>query len=404
MENKQTFGAFICQRRKDLGMTQKEFAARLFVTDSSVSKWERGLAYPDITLLQSICQVLQISEKELLNASEDTEGRRAEQLAKKYLQLIRNYRLIQYILYGLTLVTCFICNLAIQHTLSWFWIVLSSVILAASVTLLPVLTPEGRRGFWCLGGFTGSLLLLLAVCCLYTGGDWFLVAAVSVLFGLSVVFLPFVLRELPEPLRNRKFSLYLGSEFLLLALLFTVCCLSSGGDWLFSAILWTLFGLSIPFLPIILRQVPLGPFSTHKALLCLGIETALLLIGVGWETAADQFFILGLPITLLCLTLPWGLLGCIRYLPVSQWFRAAGAFWWIGLWFWLFPWVLDKIFAANGWLSQQPYSLRLPVDLLQWDDLAVLNANIILLVLLALGLAGALCTIFGVIRQKRIQR
>ena len=86
MENKQTFGAFICQRRKDLGMTQKEFAARLFVTDSSVSKWERGLAYPDITLLQSICQVLQISEKELLNASEDMEGRRVEQLAKKYLR------------------------------------------------------------------------------------------------------------------------------------------------------------------------------------------------------------------------------------------------------------------------------------------------------------------------------
>ena len=52
MENKQTFGAFICQRRKEMGMTQKEFAQKLYVTDSAVSKWERGLAYPDITLLQ----------------------------------------------------------------------------------------------------------------------------------------------------------------------------------------------------------------------------------------------------------------------------------------------------------------------------------------------------------------
>ena len=42
MENRQTFGAFICQRRKDLGLTQKEFAQRLYVTDSAVSKWERG--------------------------------------------------------------------------------------------------------------------------------------------------------------------------------------------------------------------------------------------------------------------------------------------------------------------------------------------------------------------------
>ena len=81
MENKKSFGTFICQRRKELGMTQKEFAQRLFVTDSAVSKWER--AYPDITLLQRICQVLQCSEKELLSSSEDTEGRRAEQLAKK---------------------------------------------------------------------------------------------------------------------------------------------------------------------------------------------------------------------------------------------------------------------------------------------------------------------------------
>ena len=43
MENKKSFGTFICQRRKELGMTQKEFAQRLFVTDSAVSKWERGV-------------------------------------------------------------------------------------------------------------------------------------------------------------------------------------------------------------------------------------------------------------------------------------------------------------------------------------------------------------------------
>lgn len=44
MENKKSFGTFICQRRKELGMTQKEFAQRLFVTDSAVSKWERGVS------------------------------------------------------------------------------------------------------------------------------------------------------------------------------------------------------------------------------------------------------------------------------------------------------------------------------------------------------------------------
>lgn len=45
MENRKSFGAFLLQRRKELGMTQKEFAERLFVTDSAVSKWERGISH-----------------------------------------------------------------------------------------------------------------------------------------------------------------------------------------------------------------------------------------------------------------------------------------------------------------------------------------------------------------------
>ena len=43
MESKKTFGACILRRRKELGMTQREFAQKLFVTESAVSKWERGI-------------------------------------------------------------------------------------------------------------------------------------------------------------------------------------------------------------------------------------------------------------------------------------------------------------------------------------------------------------------------
>lgn len=42
MEDKRTLGEYIAQRRRALGMTQRQFAEKLYVTDSAVSKWERG--------------------------------------------------------------------------------------------------------------------------------------------------------------------------------------------------------------------------------------------------------------------------------------------------------------------------------------------------------------------------
>lgn len=120
-------------------MTQRELAEQLYVTESAVSKWERGLSYPDITLLQNICSVLQVSEHELLSGSEDTSRRVSEKLADKYLRLTRNYRIAQYIIYGLILLGCAAGNLAAQHTLDWFFIVAAGVMMAASLALVPSL-------------------------------------------------------------------------------------------------------------------------------------------------------------------------------------------------------------------------------------------------------------------------
>lgn len=403
MEEKMSFGAYICRRRKELGLTQKEFAQRLFVTDSAVSKWERGLSYPDITLLQSICQVLQISEKELLSASEDTEGRRTERLAAKYLRLTRNYRLIQYILYGLAALVCLVVNIAVRHTVSWFWIVLAAELIAASLTLLPALAPDGRRGLYALGGFTLSLLLLLMVCCLYTGGDWFFVAAAAVLFGLALVFLPYALRRLPLPeaLADRRLALYIGTALILLLGLFGVCCLYGRGDWFFDAALWTVFGLSVPLLPLLLRlgQIPLpAPLSGNKALLYLSAESLLLLGGLAMDGWGRWFPAPGLFIALLCLLLPWCWLAVLRYLPVNGWLRAAGALWSTGLWIWLAPWGVDRIELAAGVNVGRPlYTPRLAFDL-TWNTRA---DNVIILVLLGLGLLGLGCAAAGLLRGKK---
>ena len=95
-----TTGEKIAALRKEQGMSQEALGEKLGLSRQAVSKWERGMSYPDITLIRDICAILQVSEHELLTASEDVEARTAETLAKKYLSLLRRLRWIQYILYG----------------------------------------------------------------------------------------------------------------------------------------------------------------------------------------------------------------------------------------------------------------------------------------------------------------
>ncbi len=64
--NKEIFGGFIAILRKEAGMTQKQVADRLHVTDRAVSKWERGLSYPDVTLMEPLAAVLGVGVDELL--------------------------------------------------------------------------------------------------------------------------------------------------------------------------------------------------------------------------------------------------------------------------------------------------------------------------------------------------
>ncbi len=300
MDNKKTFGMFILQRRRELGLTQKEFAAKLFVTESAVSKWERGMSYPDITLLQNICAVLEVSEHELLSGSEDTRQRDSYRLAERYIKLCRNTRLSQYIIYGGILLACAMGNLLSSGRLDWFFIILPSVLMCASLTLTPSLCAlngrlEPYRRLISLGRFSLSLELLLLACCLYVGGNWFGWAGMAVLFGLSLVCLPFILRSplLPEKFRRCKLSLYLAAETLMLLLLLLVCSFYTGGSWFLITACALLFGLGLLFLPVFLRQLPLPrSLGSRKFSLYVGIETAsisavIASIGVGISLAVQ---------------------------------------------------------------------------------------------------------------------
>jgi hypothetical protein len=91
---------------------------------------------------------------------------------------------------------CLVANLLTGPSLSWVSVVLAAVCVLASLVVVPIVVPEDKL-FWTFCAFCASLLLLLGVACLYTRGDWFWIASSAVLFGLSAIFLPFVIRARP---------------------------------------------------------------------------------------------------------------------------------------------------------------------------------------------------------------
>lgn len=75
MKDKKPFGRFIAEKRKERGLTQADVAKALYVTVTAVSKWERGVTYPDITLISDLCEILDVSERELIAEGNDAEYR-----------------------------------------------------------------------------------------------------------------------------------------------------------------------------------------------------------------------------------------------------------------------------------------------------------------------------------------
>ncbi len=63
-------GKYIAGKRKGLGLTQRQLADKLGMSDKSVSKWERGICLPDVSVYSDLCQILGISINEFL-AGED---------------------------------------------------------------------------------------------------------------------------------------------------------------------------------------------------------------------------------------------------------------------------------------------------------------------------------------------
>ncbi len=258
MEEKVSFGAYIRKKRLEAGLTQRELAGRLFVTESSVSKWERDLSYPDVSLIPSVCRELHISEHEFFTACDDDQAHAQARQAAVWRKVVTGFRRFCLAGYVIAIVSCLIADVALFHTLDWFWIVLASLALSFCFTNLPWLVDRNRI-MVCLGAASVCLLLILLACWNYTGGWW-------VIGGLAITAVSLALpwgwwavwRFYGEHLLPLCVALTSVWVFPLLA----VIHLFAGGDWLVGvafpiaaagvAFLWAYF--------YCLRYLPVGPW------------------------------------------------------------------------------------------------------------------------------------------------
>lgn len=334
---KQDFGRFVTEKRHSTGLTQRELAEKLHVTESAVSKWERGLSYPDITLVAQLAGEIGVTAQELISASEDRLGRADRRDARSYRRWRGAVLWTTVGCYAVAILTCFIVNLSVDHTLSWFWTVLTAVALAFSLTTLPLL-PVPRPGWTALAGAAVSLgALLLVVWLSYAPGSWFAVAGAAILFGMVVVFGPIWLwlLELPDSLARHRMVLALGIDTIGLV-----------------ALLLVIF-------------VSLDRFD-------LWVWPVLALAGIGLAPV-------------------WGIALVIRYLPINGLGRAAvvvalgGAS------------VFAVDLAVSRVLGEDRYG---QLDLTRWDSVTI-SANVQFFVLVGMLLLAAVLGVMAVVRARR---
>lgn len=132
-ENFSKMAQFISELRKEKKLTQKELAEQLGVTDKAVSKWERRLSCPDISLLSNLSHVLGVTTSELLNGEKSEPSTlEVEAVVKATLQyadtatksvIAKNarwkYVAIASVISLLGILILIGCNLAINEGLAW---------------------------------------------------------------------------------------------------------------------------------------------------------------------------------------------------------------------------------------------------------------------------------------------
>ncbi len=182
--NNQEFGSRIAEARKRNGMTQRELAELLDVTDKAVSKWECGKGFPEITLLPKLSRILGIKPEDLLSdkavpidtGAEDQLGPNNKESIDPQVELVTNVikysgeqrrrtlsRLVFPIIsasLGLSAFVCLLVDFCITQSFTWSRFPVSAL-LFCFVILAPVFLLRKHRIALSLAVFFAGLIPFL---------------------------------------------------------------------------------------------------------------------------------------------------------------------------------------------------------------------------------------------------
>ena len=120
-----------------------------------------------MTLVTSLCEILHVSEHELLTASDDMHQREIEEQSRGYLRILKGYTWVTYLCYLAVLIPCFIGNLVTEHRLSWFFIVVGGLAMVFSFINVPVMTKTRQQK-----SVSGVFMDRSFICCVFAGLCW----------------------------------------------------------------------------------------------------------------------------------------------------------------------------------------------------------------------------------------
>lgn len=190
----------------------------------------------------------------------------------------------------------------------------------------------------------------------------------------------------------------LTSVLALLLIIFFVNRMNGGGQFLFMAIP-TIFGLSIPLFPIVIRGILLPPLlSEKKALITMVWDTAWLFLTIFIicsRSGDTEGLRSGNIISLILMSGVWLIFLTARYLPANRWIKSSIISIITGLW---------TAFSNDVYVlaTEQKHQLTiLAADFTDWSTDLTINANIYLIILIVGIVLGVLLLAVGMIKQKR---